>query len=603
MKLARYTLVPLYLLLLIVGTLASTGCGGGASSAAAAAPQTPPAPTASLTANPTTVQEGQSVTLTWQTTNATTVTISGIAGNLPANGSQQVTPQSATTYTLTASGAGGIATATAPVDVTPPPPPTATLTANPTTVQAGVSTTLTWQTTNATAVIISGIGNVATSGSEQVTPASTTTYTLTATGTGGTATAAAQVTVTPPPPISAAFFGMTIGDTAPYPPTTVPLGAIGHPSLLAWDTIEGKGRGEYDFSFYDTFVNWATTNGVPFMMTFAWTPNWASVNCPADAICTVAPDDMTDWQNFVQAVVNHYNGSAEPTIKYYELWNEANSTTFWTGTDQQLAQMAQIAYPIIHQGSPNSLLLAPSVTGPLTSATEWMESYLQTAFPPGGPAYQYADGASFHGYLGLTGETPFPFPEESDADGYTNIVMRATTFRTIFDQNGLANKPMFDSEGSWGENNITGVNEQAEWLARWYLLQAGTGVVDSAYWFCWGFSNPGFPDDQQWGFISEDDQETPTAAGIAYGQVYNWLVGAVISTCTDSGNVWTCPLTRPGGYQGLAIWYYSASEVGTESYTPAAQFIQYRDLAGNITSVTGPITIGPAPVILETGTP
>ena len=44
-------------------------------------------------------------------------------------------------------------------------------------------------------------------------------------------------------------------------------------------------------------------------------------------------------------------------------------------------------------------------------------------------------------------------------------------------------------------------------------------------------------------------------------------------------------------------------ETGTTSYTPDAQFRQYRDLAGNINPVTGTITIGPQPVLLETGTP
>ena len=54
-------------------------------------PPPPPAPTASLTANPNTVDKGQSTTLTWQTTNATDVSIDGI-GAVQANGSQQVTP-------------------------------------------------------------------------------------------------------------------------------------------------------------------------------------------------------------------------------------------------------------------------------------------------------------------------------------------------------------------------------------------------------------------------------------------------------------------------------------------------------------------------------
>ena len=82
---------------------------------------TTPAPTASLTANPNTVDMGQATTLTWQTTDATTVSIDGI-GTVPASGSQQVTPTATTTYHLTATGAGGTQDATASVTVNAPPP-------------------------------------------------------------------------------------------------------------------------------------------------------------------------------------------------------------------------------------------------------------------------------------------------------------------------------------------------------------------------------------------------------------------------------------------------------------------------------------------------
>ena len=85
-------------------------------------PPPPPAPTATLTANPETIDKGQSSTLTWQTSNATDVSIDGI-GAVQPNGSQQVTPTESTTYTLTAKGAGGSQTATARVTVNAPPPP------------------------------------------------------------------------------------------------------------------------------------------------------------------------------------------------------------------------------------------------------------------------------------------------------------------------------------------------------------------------------------------------------------------------------------------------------------------------------------------------
>jgi peptidoglycan-associated lipoprotein len=97
----------------------------------------------------------------------------------------------------------------APVAAPPPPPPppppaaapTVTLTANPTTIERGGSSTLTWSSTNATNVAIDqGIGDVSTSGTRSVSPSSSTTYTVTARGEGGAASATARITVTAPPP-------------------------------------------------------------------------------------------------------------------------------------------------------------------------------------------------------------------------------------------------------------------------------------------------------------------------------------------------------------------------------------------------------------------
>ena len=82
-------------------------------------PPPPAAPTASLTANPNTIQQGQSTNLTWETQNATDVTLDG--NKVDANGSQSVSPTDSTTYHLLAKGAGGSQESTARVTVTPPP--------------------------------------------------------------------------------------------------------------------------------------------------------------------------------------------------------------------------------------------------------------------------------------------------------------------------------------------------------------------------------------------------------------------------------------------------------------------------------------------------
>jgi peptidoglycan-associated lipoprotein len=94
-------------------------------------PPPPPSPTASISVNPNTIQAGQSATLSWQTTNATDVSIDGI-GAVQPNGTQQVSPTGSTTYHLTAKGSGGTQEATARITVTPPPPPPMQATASPT---------------------------------------------------------------------------------------------------------------------------------------------------------------------------------------------------------------------------------------------------------------------------------------------------------------------------------------------------------------------------------------------------------------------------------------------------------------------------------------
>jgi len=85
-------------------------------------PPPPPKPvTATLSANPTSIQRGQSAMLTWSTDGATDVTLEG--NKVDPSGSQTVTPSDTTTYHLSAKGLGGTQDATATVAVAAPPPP------------------------------------------------------------------------------------------------------------------------------------------------------------------------------------------------------------------------------------------------------------------------------------------------------------------------------------------------------------------------------------------------------------------------------------------------------------------------------------------------
>jgi peptidoglycan-associated lipoprotein len=88
---------------------------------------TPAAPVvAQFTAEPTSIQRGQSSTLRWQVTgSASSVSIDHTIGAVQNTGSRGVFPSESTTYTLTATGPGGTTTASATVSVTEPAPPPA----------------------------------------------------------------------------------------------------------------------------------------------------------------------------------------------------------------------------------------------------------------------------------------------------------------------------------------------------------------------------------------------------------------------------------------------------------------------------------------------
>ena len=121
---------PLYRALLVAGLVATVFTAGCKKKPIAEKPkevapveQPKPQPTVTLSADPTSINKGDSSTLSWTSTNATQLTIAPEVGTVNAEGSTKVSPAESTTYTITASGPGGSANATARVTVSTPPPP------------------------------------------------------------------------------------------------------------------------------------------------------------------------------------------------------------------------------------------------------------------------------------------------------------------------------------------------------------------------------------------------------------------------------------------------------------------------------------------------
>jgi hypothetical protein len=193
------------------------GCGGGSSTAV---------PTATLTLDKAAVNSGEQATLTWTSTNATSCAASGgWTGSLATSGSQSTGALTAATdFTVTCAGNGGTS---APVTTTVHMIPTATLTADPTQVAPGTTSTLTWNSTNASSCTASGgwTGTLPTSGSQATSALNAdAVFSLTCSGDGGNSqavTAGVSIVTAPTATLTAN-------------PTVV---APGGTSVLTWKSI------------------------------------------------------------------------------------------------------------------------------------------------------------------------------------------------------------------------------------------------------------------------------------------------------------------------------------------------------------------------------
>jgi len=301
----------------------------------------PPPPTCTLSVSPSTIVSGGSSTLSWVTTDATSLTIDqSIGGVTPvANGSRSINPLTNTTYTGTVTGPSGTATCSTTIVVTPPPAPTCAISGTPASISDGNSAALSWTTTNATSLSIDqSVGTVTpvASGSTNVSPTTTTTYTGTVTGPGGTATCSATITVTPAVPPTC---------TLNANPTSIVAGAS---STLSWTTTSATAFSINQGIGAVTPVTSGTRSITPAAtLTYTGTATGpaGTANCSATVAVSAAPAE-TVWQSFdtvvqgtlPQGSLTSVAGSKIAQLEFYESTNNGGVTkgalfgSFTTGT-------------------------------------------------------------------------------------------------------------------------------------------------------------------------------------------------------------------------------------------------------------------------------
>ena len=403
--------------------------------------------------------------------------------------------------------------------------------------------------------------------------------------------------------VPASFFGLQMHKPmvlAGQPWPTVPFGA-GRlwDGGVSWAEVN-KSQGEYDWELLDKWFAKYHEHGVDDLLyTFGHVPRWASSktndsgrefrgNGSGEPPNDLKPDGTgpnQHWKDFVSAIAAHNKSSLGAHIRYWEIWNEPYNEPQWGGTNAQLIRMARDARSILLSADPSAVIVSPSSYMKTPKHQHWMEKYLQDG---GGES---ADVIAFHGYVnnGRAGV----YPEAAE------ILSAVETLRRLMKREGLESKPIFDTEASWGRASTMGFegNDEFEsgFLAQFYLLHWSAGV-SRFYWYAWN--------NEQFGTLWTPEAGDPSRAGhlheaaTAYKQIYNWMVGATMNApCSAAGDgVWTCGLTRPGGYEAVAVWSLS----GNKSYSSNPRFKKADDLSGSTSSITGgKVNIGFKPLLLH----
>jgi hypothetical protein len=163
-------------------------------------------PSVSLSVSPSSIANGGSTTVTWSSTNASSV-VSSNFGATDVNGTITLTNQTQSrTLSITVRSVDGVqrtasATLTVAAAPDPDPPPTVNFSASPSSIENGGSTTLTWSTSNATS-LSSNFGVTDLNGTTTLTGlVETKEFEVIASGSGGTTRATATVTVAAPLPV------------------------------------------------------------------------------------------------------------------------------------------------------------------------------------------------------------------------------------------------------------------------------------------------------------------------------------------------------------------------------------------------------------------
>lgn len=365
------------------------------------------------------------------------------------------------------------------------------------------------------------------------------------------------------------FFGLHINNGSPnglwHQPQT-PFPHIGQRAIRLWDSGTAwrnvnPAPGVFDFSRLDYRLREAHANGCKVMLTLGQPPNWASGgNSPSRNYNTLPPLTIDSWNDYVIAVTRHCGA----LVDYYEIWNEPDILSGYTGTLQQLLDMTKSAHGIIKREAPHALVMSPAFAG-MDGGDFSRPVGLANWIAAGG--LDFCDALAVHAYAG---------------EGYApeKLLERMVHLRAYLAQTPYAHLAIYDTEsGSRGWRDAEGhphnrpdykqpdkgFNEplpvapldlQSAWLVRQLLCTAASGFAQSYYYL---FDNT-VPGPGRTSVMAVNMVDYPTAPAHlrpparAYQYLADLLAGGSVWGLQQTDGRYSLSFATRRGLRGTALW-------------------------------------------------
>ena len=328
---------------------------------------------------------------------------------------------------------------------------------------------------------------------------------------------------------------------------------------VTWPDLQPTATGGYTWTRLDDIVTRAHQNRTEVTLALAMTPSWAAASS-THTLPTDAPN-LTQWRAYVKAVMSRYSPKhwGYAGITSFQVWNEPNISTFWTGTPAQLAAMIKSVHDIRNAVDPTAKVIAPSMVARLAYQQKWIKSFYQLKVA-GKPVSSFVDAVAFSMYPLDT----YPV-NPSKPSGPTRPGTPEDSMQILTQVKGLlhhdkvrASLPVWNTEvnygmrtGTMGGHAAVPIRDdlQVAYVIRTFLLNAAQGIrrVD---WYAYDMGK--LNADMGGGplgntLLTDPSQQSAgvlTPAGLAFTRVQSWMAGTLVGTRTKA----PCAADRKGTY-------------------------------------------------------